>query len=414
MPSLGPIRLRLVIFATASITITAAVAIVATGLFRWNHADEAKLYGRVAESYQHGHAALASVLATQNSLQSLLRLKDPDEIEAAIKRYDTALGAFAQTVAGTPDLAPLAPVLTKAGKLVVDEVLVANNAGALETYVTKFNPQLESLVASIEKSSATAENAAAAEVAARQLLVNRMLVGAMTLLVLVLATLAVAAWRFQRAITDPLTQLAGRLAAAAGTLYQLSATVTQTSQTVADGASSQAASLEETSASLEEFSSTSARNSDNAARAAALTKQTRTAADSGSSDIREMAVAMEAIKTSNANIGKIIRTIDEIAFQTNILALNAAVEAARAGEAGLGFAVVADEVRSLAQRSATAARETAAKIEDAIEKGARGAVISAKVATGLNEIVVKAREVDELVADIAGASREQCQGLRNR
>ena len=112
-----------------------------------------------------------------------------------------------------------------------------------------------------------------------------------------------------------------------------------------------------------------------------------------------MPMKWDQIKKASDEVSKIIKTIDEIAFQTNILALNAAVEAARAGEAGLGFAVVAEEVRSLAQRSAQAARETAEKIEDSIQKSNRGAEINSKVAGRLQEIVVKAREVDELVAD---------------
>lgn len=135
------------------------------------------------------------------------------------------------------------------------------------------------------------------------------------------------------------------------------------------------------------------------------------AAEEGSENMRAMNLAMGDIQSASGNISKIIKTIDEIAFQTNILALNAAVEAARAGDAGAGFAVVAEEVRRLAQRSATAAKETAEKIEDSITKSANGVAISGKVTESLGLIVSKARQVDELVAEIATASREQSQGL---
>ena len=153
------------------------------------------------------------------------------------------------------------------------------------------------------------------------------------------------------------------------------------------------------------------RNSENAEKTNELAKQARQAADKGVSDMQAMSAAMEAIQVSSDDIAKIIKTIDEIAFQTNILALNAAVEAARAGEAGLGFAVVADEVRNLAQRSAQAAKETAAKIEGAIARTGQGVEISSQVAQTLNEIVSKARQVDELAAEVASSSREQTQGI---
>jgi methyl-accepting chemotaxis protein len=187
--------------------------------------------------------------------------------------------------------------------------------------------------------------------------------------------------------------------------------VASASQSLAQGSGEQAASIEETSSSLEEMASMTKRNAENAQKANDLAKQARTAAEKGSADMQDMSSAMEAIKVSSDDIAKIIKTIDEIAFQTNILALNAAVEAARAGEAGMGFAVVADEVRNLAQRSAQAAKETAAKIEGAITKTSQGVGISSKVAEALNEIVTKARQVDELVAEVAGASREQTQGI---
>jgi len=187
--------------------------------------------------------------------------------------------------------------------------------------------------------------------------------------------------------------------------------VSSASQTLAEGANEQAASLEETSSSLEEMASMTKNNAENTQKTNALAKQTRAAADKGSNDMQAMIGAMQAIKTSSDDIAKIIKTIDEIAFQTNILALNAAVEAARAGEAGMGFAVVADEVRNLAQRSAQAAKETADKIESAIAKSAQGVEISNAVALSLNEIVTKARQVDELAAEVANASREQTEGI---
>ena len=211
----------------------------------------------------------------------------------------------------------------------------------------------------------------------------------------------------RRVLSDVSTQLSqgsAQLTSAAGE-------ISTSSQSLAQGASQQAATLEETSASLEEISSMTKRNAENAGLAKDLANQTRSAAETGAGDMESMTQAMDAIKASSDNIAKIIKTIDEIAFQTNILALNAAVEAARAGEAGAGFAVVADEVRSLAQRSAQASRETADKIEDSIRKSAAGVQISDKVAASLKEIVGKARQVDSIVAEIAHASSEQNTGI---
>ena len=125
----------------------------------------------------------------------------------------------------------------------------------------------------------------------------------------------------------------------------------------------------------------------------------------------EMIAAMQSIESSSHDVAKIVKNIDEIAFQTNILALNAAVEAARAGEAGAGFAVVADEVRSLAQRSAAAAKETAEKIEAAIASSRRGSTCCNNVGESLEQIADRVTAADTLVAEIAMAAREQAQGI---
>jgi methyl-accepting chemotaxis protein len=229
---------------------------------------------------------------------------------------------------------------------------------------------------------------------------------AIAVLFIVLAYLTVG-----RLITVPLQRIINHLKQGADRIKLSAAEMASNSQIMAEGASEQAASLEESSASLEELSSMTKRNGESARKTNDLARQARAAGDRGTVDMQTMSSAMDVIKASSDDIAKIIKTIDEIAFQTNILALNAAVEAARAGEAGLGFAVVADEVRNLAQRSAQAAKDTTAKIEGAISKTGQGVEISRKVAETLNEIVTKARQVDELAAEVASASNEQIQGI---
>lgn len=139
--------------------------------------------------------------------------------------------------------------------------------------------------------------------------------------------------------------------------------------------------------------------------------EARSAAERGTGEMQKMQQAMPSIRNSSNDIAKILKTIDEIAFQTNILALNAAVEAARAGEAGAGFAVVADEVRNLAQRCAVAAKETAEKISEATTRSEQGVDLSNQVGACLAKILAKAREVDHLVADVSTASNEQSRGI---
>lgn len=236
------------------------------------------------------------------------------------------------------------------------------------------------------------------------------------LLILLALTLGVAGaallwFRLSRAIAEPVTRVASSLSTGARETSATAAEIRANSRSLADGSAAQATALQEAGAALENLAETARRNVATAVKVKDLGGQARRAGDAGVKDMAEMVTAMEAIKVSSAEIAKIIRTIDEIAFQTNILALNAAVEAARAGEAGLGFAVVADEVRNLAQRSAQAARETAAKIEDAVQKSSHGTSVSSHVAERLQEIVTRARQVDELAAAVAATSEEQSNGI---
>ena len=190
-----------------------------------------------------------------------------------------------------------------------------------------------------------------------------------------------------------------------------SAQLSSASRILATGCSEQGASVTETSSALEEISAMIRATADNARKAKEFASQARTAAHGGMETMSEMTVAMQSIETASLDVSKIVKNIDEIAFQTNILALNAAVEAARAGEAGAGFAVVAEEVRSLAQRSAAAARETADKIEAALASTQRGSRSCTAVGESLERIVGKVTEADALVAEIAAAAKEQAQGI---
>lgn len=214
-----------------------------------------------------------------------------------------------------------------------------------------------------------------------------------------------------RVISRRLRETNLALSASTHIVQSNAATVARSSHSLATGTSAQAAALEETSASLAQLNSTTKRNGHSANEAKRAATEARQSADAGAGHMQAMHTAMAAIQAASGGIAKIIQTIDEIAFQTNILALNAAIEAARAGEAGLGFSVVAEEVRSLAQRSAQAAQETAAKIADSVEKSKQGAQISVAVAASFATIQEKVHRLDHLVGEIATASREQTLGI---
>ncbi len=187
--------------------------------------------------------------------------------------------------------------------------------------------------------------------------------------------------------------------------------VSASSMSLSQGATEQASAIEELTASLEEMSAQTRQNAANANQASELAETVSRNASAGNQQMREMLRSMEQINESSANISKIIKVIDEIAFQTNILALNAAVEAARAGQHGKGFAVVAEEVRNLAARSADAAKETTVMIEDSVKNVTDGTRIAEQTAVALDRIVGDIAKVTGLVGDIAIASNEQATGI---
>jgi methyl-accepting chemotaxis protein-1 (serine sensor receptor) len=173
----------------------------------------------------------------------------------------------------------------------------------------------------------------------------------------------------------------------------------------------QAASLEETAASMEELASTVKQNAENARQANQLAASASDVAERGGSAVAEVVNTMQEISGSSRKISEIVSVIDGIAFQTNILALNAAVEAARAGEQGKGFAVVAGEVRSLAQRSAQAAKEIKALIEDSVTKVGAGSQQVERAGATMQEIVASVKRVTDIMGEISAASEEQSSGI---
>ncbi|MDD3598055.1 methyl-accepting chemotaxis protein [Sulfuricurvum sp.] len=219
------------------------------------------------------------------------------------------------------------------------------------------------------------------------------------------------AWALIRSITRAITASVTSIRDGAMQITSASDQVASSSSSLAQGASEQASSVEEVSATLEESTAINSQNTDNARQADILAKNANDSARAGYEKGEQLSHSMHAITESAAKISGIIKTIDQIAFQTNLLALNAAVEAARAGEHGLGFAVVADEVRNLAQRAASAAKETSDIIEEVVGQIKEGNQIALATHTSFQEIVDQSKKVSDLIGEISIAGKEQSEGM---
>ena len=216
---------------------------------------------------------------------------------------------------------------------------------------------------------------------------------------------------FYLSLVDSVNNISNDLFDVAEEVEGTSNKLSDSGRVLAEGNMEQAAAIQETASTLEESSSMVNQNTENTKKAAAMAKQAKESTQKGSREVSEMTSAMAELKSSSDQIAKIIKVIDEIAFQTNILSLNAAVEAARAGDVGKGFAVVAEEVRNLAQRSAQAAKDTAVIIEGNIELSRQGVDASRRTSEALEEINEQVQKVTEIIDEVAIATEEQNQGI---
>jgi methyl-accepting chemotaxis protein len=217
----------------------------------------------------------------------------------------------------------------------------------------------------------------------------------------------------RRAITGPILRVIHGVKGAAAEAAHASGEMSKSGQVVAKDAQEQAACIEETSASLEEISATTRQNADRAKQADGLMREAMQTADKAAHAMNDLTQSMKEITKSSNQVAAVLKSIDEIAFHTNILALNASVEAARAGEAGAGFSVVADEVRSLAHRAADAARESAEIVEKTISDVKQGVAIVSLTHVAFGEVSAKVASGSQAVAEIAASSEEQSRGIAN-
>jgi methyl-accepting chemotaxis protein/methyl-accepting chemotaxis protein-1 (serine sensor receptor) len=380
-----------------------------------SNSQKLQLEGDLKAELANLRAALRGVIVYTSAHMSDKVEQNKAAGQTSLDRIHELLGSIRpliNTQQGAQDMEAIGPALEQyaaAFTRIINECQQGDTARALET-AAQAVPAGNTLqaraadLAEVARKSAV-ETAAQAADTQSKLSMTSFAVALLMLGILAISGLAV------RGISRALSALVGEMGQAAEQVASAAGQIASSSQSLAQGSSEQAASLVQTSSSSEEINSMAAKNSENSRAAADLVSSSQQKFTETNGALQGMVVAMAEINAQSDKISKIIRTIDEIAFQTNILALNAAVEAARAGEAGMGFAVVADEVRNLAQRSAQAAKDTAALIEESIAKSADGKTKVDQVALAIQVITGEAGRIRTLVDEVHLGSQEQARGI---
>ncbi len=347
--------------------------------------------------------------------QQLVRQKDPDAIEKLIEGGQVAAKTARQQVnalgAGGAEIASAFEALASSSEKCTQQVLVGEFALAQRVLLEESNPAYERLLASVRRYQEAADARDRATVLQVQAGVRHS-----QLIVLLLGAplmmLAVGfGWLVVYRVSGSLRATAAELRATAEQTTEASKQIASASQIQAQSASEHAASLEETAAAGQQIHASAARHGHSSQQAAQLTDGSKARFEEADHALEQMVAAITDIHGATLGVSKIMKVVDEIAFQTNILALNAAVEAARAGEAGAGFSVVADEVRALAQRCSQAAQETAALMSTATAKSAEGKARVSQVAEIIRVIRQDAAQVSLLVEEVDRDSQDQERGI---
>jgi methyl-accepting chemotaxis protein len=369
------------------------------------------------------NASSANLVALENRIILRSMLQDQASVERFKQEYGTSAATVRQALAEFGQLADsgeqgraveemshqLAQALGSHEEM-LREFAAQHGDAAIKLFDERVLPQALAISDRADVLARQEAQRLAAAGAQAQSVTRRSRVLALVLLALC-AVAGVVVLRAVRRLNSELTLLASELAEGSQDVERASVQVSAASESLAEDASRQASTLEETSSSTTELSAMTRQNAQDSRAATALVGEAGKQVQEANEHLGQLVAAMQEIKGSSERISRILKTIEDIAFQTNILALNAAVEAARAGEAGQGFAVVADEVRNLAQRSSQAAKDTAVLIEEAIQKTGDGSLRLEKVAHSIAAITGSTGRIRDLMDSVNASSQQQAAGF---